>query len=63
MLGDNPRHGWLADVVEARHLGAGLPPGDDALGDFVPFGRVELLASTADASLGARTNETPIFVA
>ena len=24
MLGDDPRHGWLADVVEARHLGAGL---------------------------------------
>ena len=52
MLGDDPRHGWLADVVEARHLGAGLPAGDDAFGDFAPFGGVELLASTADTSLG-----------
>jgi hypothetical protein len=47
MLGDNPWDGWLADVVEARHLGAGLPAGDDALSDFAPFGGVELLASTA----------------
>ena len=24
--GDNPRDGWLADVIEARHLGARLAP-------------------------------------
>ena len=37
MLGDNPCHGGLVDVVEAR--------------DLAPFGGVVLLASTADATL------------
>ena len=26
VLGDNPRDGWLADAIEARHLGARLAP-------------------------------------
>jgi hypothetical protein len=34
-------------------LKGSLPPaGDEALGDFAPFGGVELLGSIADASLG-----------
>ena len=53
VLGNDARHGWLADVVEARHLGAGLAAGDDALGDLAPLGGIEFLAPAADTPLGA----------
>jgi hypothetical protein len=30
--------GWRADVVEPRHLSAGLPAGDETFGYFAPLG-------------------------
>ena len=35
--GDNPRDRWLADIIEARHLGACLPTRKHGLGDFARF--------------------------
>jgi hypothetical protein len=53
VLSDNPRHGWWTDVVETGHLGTGFAARDDALGDLVSLGSIELLPPAADASLGA----------
>src|SRR5258705_9735548 len=52
VLGDDPRHCWLADVVQARHLGPRFAAGDDALGDLAALGGIELLAPASDAPLG-----------
>jgi hypothetical protein len=57
MLGDDPRYGRRADVVEARHLGAGFAARDDAVGDLFALTGIELLSSAADTSLGASGGE------
>src|SRR5260370_31229272 len=58
MLGDDPRYGWRADVVESCHIGTGLTACNDAFGNLAPFGGVEFLATAAYASLGPSGGKT-----
>jgi hypothetical protein len=52
VLSHDTRHCRLADVVEPRHISAGLTASDNALGSLLRFGII-LLASPSDSSLSA----------
>lgn len=58
ILSDDPRHSWLADVVEACHVGTGLPARDDTLRNLALLCGVEFPTTPANSPLGPGGGET-----
>lgn len=57
MMGNDTRHCRLTDVVEARHVSAGLTAGAGALNDLAPLSRIQLLGPAAHAPLSSSNRQ------